>query len=1466
MKLPLADEVYSRLTGNKGEVNWQERIAKADSKSRLAKVGELIKEYWNNVMDILGIKKMSADDFANMTLDKLFSGKEIKGAKEVLNANKRQGLSELQYSMLGKSDFDSNGNVKAEVLAEIKAEKESIVKEAKANGTFMKAPNGKATNLNEEQWTTVRTKRFKEWFGDWENDPENASKVVDENGEPLVVYHGTAYGIPLDVEGSEHFYEFNSSKNGIHFGTEGQARVRMLQKQDKIREGQIKQKIYSTFLNIRKMKVSKDAGFNWIEPVSTSKKIGHDGIIYENKHEGIGVSYIVFNPNQIKSATDNVGTFSNNSNDIRFSISDNGGQNLSEAERQEIKDDFKIGLKLGSTVDEIREMYVDADEIDISKKDFDDLMSEAQTELGIKVNEKTTKNTDDTDKDNDTPKENKKDNRKKTYEWHRVHEGKFPKELIENLEKYDLDHEIENQELAEKRALAIIDNFGIENALKSVEKGYIKGAEKAVVYSKAVEFIQEEMLSETDPKMRENLKEDLGDLIRKIGNEMRDAGRFSSMWARIYKNSPLGYNAQYYINNYKNNNGGEIPKEIEDKFKEMEATITELNKKIAELEKKQQEEIDKQTIESITNNPPNKKDSKNTKSIKEKAKSFADKFRKLKTKPFTLKDADGNVIITQNSIVSYNDIIEAGARIIEEAGKLGESIEMAVRKAREYVVTELEKQDWYKNLPQRDKDAVNTQLLEHFSIEETIESEYKIPKGLLYELTKDGIERKGKDNYTIDDLVADVYDIFKDQYPDLDKRQIRDDISNYGKTIDLSKDEIDVKIRELRRDGKMLSAYEDLLDGKLPKRSGLQRDDLTANQREIQKKINEELRKIPKSEAQIQSAWKSALDALKRRYENQIEDLQKQINKRERVVKLLNKTVLDENTQKLKDRVEELKKELDELVGKPEMSEQSKINAIESNLTKAIKDTEDKIKYIEDNGTEPTAPIKKGVTSDKIDALKDELKQKKERLKEVRVQKGLVEKKRLEMAKKRVAKQTEELKERIKNGDFEKKKRTTLPYDTELNDLKREKLKVQEQFEYLFYKNKLENRNLIEKLSDLVFEVWNLAKGLKASVDYSAPLRQGSMLMFTNPIIFAKSWKKMYGYSFSEEKFENSIYDIKNHKDYVLMSDSGVAFTNPNGELMAREEVFMNNLPKKIPFLKHAFAGSERAYSGFLNNLRTNVFLEGVEVLKDAGLTFENDPKAYKDLAKYINYATGRGDITSSEGINKLLNSIFFSPRMITSRVQMVLLVINPNTNPQVRKMTLKSLVSFAMYWGLLGLLGSFIFGDKEDKDKNKKNFFNPTHTDFSKVRSGDYAYDMTSGYSTLLRTIARYFTEEKETSSGIKKLDGSGYGRETVFSEVSNFLINKLAPLPATYYKVKTNQNPRVYGKKWDETSVEDKIIDLTLSLTAPISIEDMYEIATDKNISNTQSMFNIVLGLHGGSVQNYGSSSNNKKAKKGF
>jgi len=72
------------------------------------------------------------------------------------------------------------------------------------------APNGNPSNLTPEQYKLVRTKAFKDWFGDWENDPANASKVVDENGEPLVVYK--AIKGELDYERSGYQF-FTPNKN-----------------------------------------------------------------------------------------------------------------------------------------------------------------------------------------------------------------------------------------------------------------------------------------------------------------------------------------------------------------------------------------------------------------------------------------------------------------------------------------------------------------------------------------------------------------------------------------------------------------------------------------------------------------------------------------------------------------------------------------------------------------------------------------------------------------------------------------------------------------------------------------------------------------------------------------------------------------------------------------------------------------------------------------------------------------------------------------------------------------------------------------------------------------------------------------------------------------------------------------------------------------------------------------------------
>lgn len=81
------------------------------------------------------------------------------------------------------------------------------------------APNGERSHLSERQWLQVRSTAFKNWFGDWEKDPANASKIVDKNGEPQVLYHGTSRTFEtFDADAPKTFAEMHNTK-GLFFVT-----------------------------------------------------------------------------------------------------------------------------------------------------------------------------------------------------------------------------------------------------------------------------------------------------------------------------------------------------------------------------------------------------------------------------------------------------------------------------------------------------------------------------------------------------------------------------------------------------------------------------------------------------------------------------------------------------------------------------------------------------------------------------------------------------------------------------------------------------------------------------------------------------------------------------------------------------------------------------------------------------------------------------------------------------------------------------------------------------------------------------------------------------------------------------------------------------------------------------------------------------------------------------------------------
>ena len=188
----------------------------------------------------------------------------------------------------------------------------------------------------------IYTENFKNFFGDWQNDTENASKVVDNNGEPLVVHHGTQHMEMYVKDG--HLYTrytepFTVFKEGKGFFTSDRDAAES--------SARGKQGLYSCYLNIRNPFVIDCKGRDWdaiegyenpdgysrvtTDYVVQDIKNNHpeyDGVIFKNvMNENSGVveypidDYVPFKPEQIKSATENVGDFDAKNPDIRFSYS-----------------------------------------------------------------------------------------------------------------------------------------------------------------------------------------------------------------------------------------------------------------------------------------------------------------------------------------------------------------------------------------------------------------------------------------------------------------------------------------------------------------------------------------------------------------------------------------------------------------------------------------------------------------------------------------------------------------------------------------------------------------------------------------------------------------------------------------------------------------------------------------------------------------------------------------------------------------------------------------------------------------------------------------------------------------------------------------------------------------------------------------------------------------------------------------
>ena len=215
------------------------------------------------------------------------------------------------------------------------------------------------------------SKAFKDWFWDWENDPKNASKVVNEDWTPKVVYHGTPYKEQINIFDKNRAWKTQSADFKWIFFTDEKWIADVFSHEQlpwrssffvKLWE---KGNVYSTYLNIKNpldfnQKITRDLAeelynyrkiehqywwwvldyYPWAEwkekfinQVMNSHPQSIKFLLDMDKVEKAWYDwyiakmywwdtpwneYVVWDSNQIKSATDNVWTFDKNNPDIRF--------------------------------------------------------------------------------------------------------------------------------------------------------------------------------------------------------------------------------------------------------------------------------------------------------------------------------------------------------------------------------------------------------------------------------------------------------------------------------------------------------------------------------------------------------------------------------------------------------------------------------------------------------------------------------------------------------------------------------------------------------------------------------------------------------------------------------------------------------------------------------------------------------------------------------------------------------------------------------------------------------------------------------------------------------------------------------------------------------------------------------------------------------------------------------------------
>lgn len=691
----------------------------------------------------------------------------------------------------------------------------------------------------------------------------------------------------------------------------------------------------------------------------------------------------------------------------------------------------------------------------------------------------------------------------------------------------------------------------------------------------------------------------------------------------------------------------------------------------------------------------------------------------------------------------------------------------------------------------------------------------------------------------VNEIMRMTHETILEAVPEVTLRDVGEAFSEYGKVKLPNKDEIERELARLRGEERLVLSLEDATNSIPPLKSGQQRPKPTDLMRELQRKVKAMMDEKGIESGDPEKRLATTLDAIKNRLRNQIADLNKQILTREKAPKKKG-VAYDTEALALRTQRDKLRSEVEALEGKREMSDEQRIKLATAAAERSIKEYE---RRIMEGDLSPQKDGSKTPETPELIALRaerDKLKSDYEKLKDLANPKRSPEEIALERLKKNIRKRMDELNERMRTGNFDKTVRKTVDLDNDALQLTREKEKIIFEYERRAEKARLAKMKWGEKAKDLALQIWNLPKGLLSTGELSAPFRQGAMLGAGNPKEWVGAFGEMLQQAYRAERHEMWLHALHESDIYPLIRQSKLYIAETGAKLMAREEQFVSKIPEKIPGYNVIYKAAERGYSGFLNKLRVDVFAKGVDLLRDQGITPETNPKAFADLASFINNATGRGDLGSLERAAGVLNGLMFSPRYLASRVNL----LRPDTyyrmDPAVRIIAARNMLSYVAFGMSVLTLAALAGADVE---------LDPRSSDFGKIKIGDTRYDIWAGNQPIIRYTAQFITaQRKSTKTGeIIEMDGTGYGGENRGTVAEKFGRTKASPMLGTGINWMTGKDMIGNEFSWKDEAMKNAF---------PLYWQDMYKIVTDETEGGGLSGLaqSSVPAFFGVGVQRYG------------